>query len=318
MVTLLLLFVYCSNGYSQQISRTVNYKATDQLGNGIHKEYALPSEVDPEKHFQVQFYFHLTPEDITAEVTGTITFDQGNGTLQIRGTDGKLQSEGGISFDGVIKIAFELPPIPFFIDEPIRIRVELPFSISNFLSEQLLNRFPIKVNALKPWNKSESLESFHFTGDPIEVRGGIRELIRMEIQAEHIVEAIIRAVTISAGVPLPGIAIDVLGDAFEIALGNAAISYNLGFLSTLTLKGKSIIVNGQVLTSENQTINAPGLDLSQNSDIVNSSYEEQFTYQLDYVVSSDVWLEFNPLGIPVWSYPKTVIAEFPTPIIPKQ
>ena len=140
----------------------------------------------------------------------------------------------------------------------------------------------------------------------------------MEIQAEHIVEAIIRAVTISAGVPLPGIAIDVLGDAFEIALGNAAISYNLGFLSTLTLKGKSIIVNGQVLTSENQTINAPGLDLSQNSDIVNSSYEEQFTYQLDYVVSSDVWLEFNPLGIPVWSYPKTVIAEFPTPIIPKQ
>ena len=70
--------------------------------------------------------------------------------------------------------------------------------------------------------------------------------------------------------------------------------------------------------SEDQIIKAPGLDLSADTYTVDSSYEEQFTYQLDFVASSDVWLEFNPLGIPVWSYPKTVIAEFPSALIPKQ
>ena len=124
--------------------------------------------------------------------------------------------------------------------------------------------------------------------------------------------------TKSVSVPLPPIALKALGKAFEIALGNAAISYNLGFLSTLTLTGQSITVNGEQLMSEDQIIKAPGLDLSEDTYTVDSSYEEQFTYQLDFVASSDVWLEFNPLGIPVWSYPKTVIAEFPSPLIPKQ
>ena len=41
-------------------------------------------------------------------------------------------------------------------------------------------------------------------------------------------------------------------------------------------------------------------------------------YQLDWVMSSDVWLEFNPLGIPIWSYPKKVILEILPPIIPEQ
>ena len=318
-VTLILLFACHSVGYSQQVSRTVNYNALFQpFGEGIHKEYLLPAEVDPEKHLQIRTNLDLTPEDLTIHVNGTLVFDQGNGTLQIRGEDGVLRSEGGISFAGVISIAFELPKIPFAIDEPIPIKIELPFSISNFLSEGILKKLPIPINVLDTWTVSESFESLLFTGDPIEVRGGIRDMLRVELQVEHIVEMIIRAVTASAGVPLPGIAIDILGDAFEIALGNAGISYNLGFLSTATLTGKSITVNGQSITSENQSIRAPGLDLSQSHYTVNSSYEEQFTYQLDYVASSDVWLEFNPLGIPVWSYPKTVIAEFPTPIIPKQ
>ena len=314
--TLLLLFVCHSVGYSQQISRTVNYKALFQpFGEGIHKEYPLPAEVeDPDSYFQIQFNFDLTPEDITAEITGTLTFDQENGTLQIRGEDGKLQSEGGISFGGIVKIAFELPPIPAFTTEPILLKVEVPFSISNFLSESYLNTLPIPINALEPWNESASFETFHFNGKPIEVRGGIRDLVRLELTAVDIVGLILTALSQGA---LPPPVTKLLGIAFEKGVGNAAISYNLGFLSTATLKGKSIIVNGQQITNENQIIEAVGLDLSENSYTVNSSYEEKFTYQLDYVVSGDVWLEFNPLGIPVWSYPKTVIAEFPTPIIPK-
>ena len=323
-VAMLFLSLVChSVGYSQQVSKTVNYTAKFQpFGAGIHKTFALPSEVDPENHFQVGFIFDLKPEDIRANVTATLIFDQGNETLQIRGKDGELQSQGGINLQAFVKIACELPPILFATTEPVFVEVEIPFSVSNFLNAEVLKKLPSiglpAINALDGWDTSESFNSLLFNGKPIELRGGIRELVRAELQATDIVEAIIDAVTKSVSVPLPPIALKALGKAFEIALGNAAISYNLGFLSTLTLTGQSITVNGEQLMSEDQIIKAPGLDLSEDTYTVDSSYEEQFTYQLDFVASSDVWLEFNPLGIPVWSYPKTVIAEFPSPLIPKQ
>ena len=331
-----MLFLLCvchSMGYAQQISKTVSYEAEFQpFGEGIRKEFTLPSEIKSENYFQIGFVFDLKPEDITANVTATLIFDQDNGTIQVRGKDGNLQSEGGISLEAVVRIVCTLPPIPFvvldpiIIDpitiDPIFIDVEIPFSISNFLNAEVLKKLPSiglpAINALDGWDTSESFNSLLFNGKPIELRGGIRELVRAELQATDIVEAIIDAVTKSVSVPLPPIALKALGKAFEIALGNAAISYNLGFLSTLTLTGQSITVNGEQLMSEDQIIKAPGLDLSADTYTVDSSYEEQFTYQLDFVASSDVWLEFNPLGIPVWSYPKTVIAEFPSPLIPKQ
>ena len=315
-VTLLLLLVCHSVGYPQQISRTVNYKALFQpFGDGIHKEYPLPAEVDdPDNYFQILFNVDLTPEDITAEITGTITFDQENGTLQMRGADGKLQSEGGISFGGIIKIAIKLPPIPAFIAEPILLKTEIPFSISNLLSESYLKSGPISINVLEPWHVFASFETFHLNGNPIEVRGGIRDLVRLELTAVDIASLILTALTSGA---LPPPVTNLLGIAFDKGIGNAGISYNLGFLSTATLTGKSITVNGQQITSENQIISAPGLDLSQSSYTVNSSYEERFTYQLDYVVSSDVRLKFNPLGISVWDYEK-VIFERDLPIIEKQ
>ena len=314
--TLLLLFVFQSIGYSQQVSKTVNYNAIYQhFGEGIHKEYPLPAEVeDPDNYFQILFNVDLTPEDITAEITGTITFDQKNGTLQMRGEDGKLQSEGGISFGAIVKIAIKLPKIPVFTTEPILLKTEIPLSISNILSDSAGLILPISINAIEPWNESKSFETFHFNGNPIEVRGGIRDLVRLELTAVDIASLILTALTSGA---LPPPVTNLLGIAFDKGIGNAGISYNLGFLSTATLTGKSITVNGQQITSENQIISAPGLDLSQSSYTVNSSYEERFTYQLDYVVSSDVRLKFNPLGISVWDYEK-VILEIPTPIIPKQ
>ena len=321
-VTLLLLFVCHSVVYSQQVSRTVNYNAIFQpFGEGIHKEYLLPAEVDPEEHFQIRVSFDLTPEDITAGVTGTITFDPENGTLQIRGRDGSLRSEGGIRLQGVIDIAFELEIIPFLIVDPVLLTATLILdAVIDLPSIPIAAEVPIpgfpQIN--ETWHAPQQFESLLLNGESVEVRGGLRKLARVELQAKDIVEAITRATTASAGVPLPPIAINAIGVVFEKGLGNAAVSCNLGFLSTATLTGKSITVNGQQITSEDQIISAPGLDLSQNTYTVNSSYEERFTYQLAFVVSSDVWLEFNPLGIPVWSYPETVIIQKETPIIEKQ
>ena len=234
-VAMLFLSLVChSVGYSQQVSKTVNYTAAFQpFGEGIRKTFALPSEVDPENHFQVGFMFDLKPEEITANITATLIFDQGNETLQIRGKDGELQSQGGINLQAFVKVACELPPIPFATTEPVFVEVEIPFSISNFLNAKIHEELPSiglpPINALDGWDTSQSFNSLLFNGTPVELRGGIRELVRAELQATDIVEAIIGAVTTSVGVPLPRIALKVLGKAFEIALGNAAISYNLGF-----------------------------------------------------------------------------------------
>ena len=303
-VTLLLLLICHPIGYAQKISRTINYSGEHSfIKDGIRKTYALPAEVDPEKHFQLYFNFELRPERVTADLRGVLTLDQDNRTLQIHGTDGNLRSSGGSLLEGVIRIAFEMP-IPLFSEEPIPITARVPI--------------PYFPQIDKTWNQSESFSSFLMNDEePIHLRAGLRDLVRLELTAVDIVEAIIDAVTTGAGVKLPGIAIKAMGKAVEIAVGNAAISYNVGFLSTSTLVGEAVTLNGTRVTREKEEIPAPGLDMSQSIYEVDSIYDGRFTYQLDWVTSSDVWLEFNPLGIPIWSYPKTVIAEFPTPLIPE-
>ena len=341
LVTLLVLCVCSSVGYSQQISRTVSYKAIYQpFGAGIHKEYSLPAEVDPEKHLQLHFVFSVRPEDISANLQGALTLDPEQGTLQIRGTDGSLTSEGGLVIEAVIKVAFEIASIPFVTKEPIQIKTELPIFSADSLDDKLTNiigearsgsngasgtpgkkprlsgLISLKTNLVDAWYGTESFNSLLLEDSTTaNVRGGIRDMVRAELTAVDIVELII--VAVSSGTVPPNVA-NVLGIIIEAGVGNAGISCNLGFLSTATLTGKSVLLNGQRITSENQMIPAPRLDRSQNNYTVNSSYEEQFTYQLDFVISSDIWLDFNPLGIPVWSYPKTVVAEYPQPLIPKR
>ena len=341
--TLLLLFVCQSIGFSQQVSQIVNYKAKFQpFDDGIHKTYSLPADVKPEKHFQLHFSFDLTPEVITADVAGIMTFDQEKGTLQIHGRDGNLGSEGGMSLEGVVRIAFEIESIPFVtidpvliaatliinhaIKEPIPIKAEVPVftaesvdklfseTINELLSQLGLSLGAFQINLADTWNESESFGSLLLNGESNNVSGGIRDILRYELQTSDVVKLIIRAVTLSVGAPLPGPVINALGIVFEKGMGNAAISGNLGFLSTSELLGESITLNDQKITKENQIIEAPGLDLSQNSYTVNSSYNARLMYQLDFVASSDVWLEFNPLGIPVWNYPKTVIGKKPITI----
>ena len=320
-IPFLLLTCY-SASYSQQVSRVVNYSATYKpFGDEIRKEYAFPNDVDPDKHFQIVFTFDLTPEQIEADVTGTMIFDQENGTIQIRGRDGNLQSTGGLTLKGVVKVAFVIESIPILCDFPLTLTVlcpitvildnlvETPLSIDGevtFLEagglnlSKLLPIGSLTVNPFQTWNETEPFSTL-LLNDDVVVRGGIRKLVRAELTAVEVVQLIVAALTaIPSSVSAP------LGTVIEKGLGNAAISANLGFISTATLSGESITVNGVKITSESQTIEAPGLDLSQDSYTVNSSYNEKFKYKLDLAATSDVTIEFNPLGIPIWSYEKVI------------
>ena len=332
-IPLLILACY-SVCYSQQVSQIVNYNAEyTPFGDGIQKEYAFPKNVDPDNHFQIVFTFDLTPEQIEADVTGTMTFDQENGTIQLRGKDGNLQSKGGLTLKGVVKIAFVIESVPYLTLEPtllvavlaINQLVDFPLPVKNEvvvfepggldLSQLLSELIPIgslTVNPYQTWDESEPFSTL-LLDDDVVVRGGIRKLVRAELTAVEVAQLILTALTaIPPSLSKPAATI------VEKGIGNAAISANLGFLSTATLSGESITVNGVKITRENQTIKAPGLDMSQNSYTVNSSYNEKFTYKLDLAATSDVTLEFNPLGIPIWNYEK-VIGELPiTPIVSEQ
>ena len=334
-IVVLLLILTCSSVcYSQQVSRLVNYHADFKpFGEGIKKEYPFPKDVDPDNHFQIVFTFQVMPEQIEADVMGTIIFDQENGTIQIRGNDGSLQSKGGLELKGVVKIAFEIESIPILCDGPLLFTVlcpvtftinqfvEFPLSIkgeATFLEPGDLNLsqlLPIGSLTIKPyqtWKESEPFSTL-LLNDDVAVRGGIRDLVQAELSAVDVVQLIIAALT-----AIPPSVSEPLGTIIESGLvGNAKIRANLGFLSTATLSGKSITVNGVKITRENQTIKAPGLDLSQDSYTVNSSYNEKFTYKLDLTVTSDIVLEFNPLGIPIWDYKKE-IGELPIPIVSEQ
>ena len=321
-VAVLLLFVCHSVGYSEPISKPLNYYAIFKpFGNGIRKKYELPAVVDPEKHFQIRVNFELIPEDIRAGVRGEITFDQQKGTLQVRGREGYLQSKGGLELKGVISVAFEIESIPFVTLDPVVLTAT--FIINKFfVTEPILQvdaEVPIPGFSLinRTWNDPQQFHSLLLDGKSVEVQGGIRDLASVGLDADDIVQVITAAAAASAGVPLPPIALNALGIIFDAGVGNAGISYDLGILSTATLTGKSVTLNGQQITSENQIISAPGLDLSKDSYRVNSSYEERFTYQLDYVVGSSVYLKFNPLGIPIYDYEKVPV-EIRTPILPKQ
>ena len=340
-VILFLLLTCHSDCYSQQTSRIVNYNAEYQHGDGIKIKYAfpeIPENVDPDKHFQIVFTFDLAPEQIEADIAGTMTFDQENGTIQIRGRDGNLQSKGGLTLNGVVKFEFEIESIPFATLEPILVAaaftisnlVKLPITIEGedtFLEVEVgapplySKSYPIgslTINPFQTWDESEPFNTL-LLDDDATVKGGIYKLVRAEL--DELDAAILIAAAITAGgalkaaAKLPSIAKDALQTIIQLAIGKAAIGANLGFLSTTTLSGESITVNGEKITNENQTIQAPGLDLSQNSYTVNSSYNEKFTYKLDFAATSDVTLEFNPLGIPIWNYDK-IISEHPiVPIV---
>ena len=90
---------------------------------------------------------------------------------------------------------------------------------------------------------------------------------------------------------------------------DGGLQLNGGLTSDLALSGEAISMNGSRIVREGQSISAPGLDLSQTSYEVTSDYVEDFTYNLNFVVSSDFYVTLDPplLG-PIWSKEFEIVA----------
>ena len=287
-----LLLICTSVGYSEQISKAVRYRADfSPLGSGFSKEYLVPSfAITDDWPLYLRFNFQLNPGQVIAELNGEIILDPDNRTITIRGTDGEFLTNGGIIFTGKLVGDFEI--LGWYV-----------------YHEWDIPGFP-QIN--QSWDDSDEFQSFLLDETkPAEVEAKLRALVTVTISAIDIAKLIIDGLTAGGTKVVPKAVIDKIKDWLD-----AGIKINGGLSSELALYGKAISVNGEYIRREGQSISAPGLDLSRNSYKVNSEYLEHLTFNLNALISADLYAVLDPplLG-PIWST-SVELVEVPIPLLP--
>ena len=154
----------------------------------------------------------------------------------------------GITF-GIVDLVFDLPEIEVPVDGRVTV-------------------FDLGPH----WRDSKSFNSFLLNGESVQITAGVRDILSKKLSAVDLAGVIVTATT-----GIPPFAVDVAEEAIKIGLGDSRISLNAGLTSNLTLSGEAIIVNGQRVVREGQSIAAPRFDPAQNSYDVNTTYVEDFT-----------------------------------------
>ena len=288
--------------FSQEISKPVTYSAQFKpLGDGIDWEGSVPDDFDA---VHLSFKFNINPGTVESEINANIIFDPDNQTLSVQPriiTDlsnvyaGKFGYSAGVLLSGEIIFDFVLP-IPFFPDIPIYHAHPIP-------------GFP-QIN--EGWNDETFFDSL-LLNESVEVEGGVRKIVSVDITVVEIAELL--AIVLSQG-SLPQRIADKAGDIIKEYIGDGGIRLNGGLKNKFTLSGAGIFADGQLITDEDQTVSTPGLNPSLDSYSIHSSYEERFSVELNFVISSDVFFNFAPFDIELWSYEKEIL-EVPIPIVPK-
>ena len=313
-LTIALFVVTCQSvSYSAQISKRVNYNAEISPFDKIDKKLSFPENHDP---FYLQLTFLLSPGTVTADFTGEVIFNQDNETITLRGSASRFSTEGGINFTGTIEMDFILP-VNFYTLLFASPAIGVAFGVVDLVFDLPEIAVPVDGTATAfdfgpHWRNSKAFNSFLLDGKSVQIKAGVRDILAKKLSAIDLAGIIVTATT---GIPPP--MVDIAEDVIKIGLGDSRISLNAGLTSNLKLSGKEIIVNGQKVTKEGQSISAPGLNLSQSSYAVDSTYVEKFTSTLDLDFSADIELAFNPLGIEMWAYDEP-FAELLINVIPER
>ena len=251
----------------------------------------------------LEFELVFSPGTVTTELAGEILFHETNQTIKVHGTGGHLSSAGGVVLKGAILMNFMVPLPEAFFEEDDRAHINHKVEIPG-------------LNINKGWNESKTFDSFLLRNshpENVKLDIGIPDLVTIRLSAVEIVPVVASALL--SGGTLTGavkIFVDNLSDYLD-----AGISLNGGLASELTLSGKAIIVNGTAVGSENLLIRAPDFDSTKETYWIESSYDEAFTYSLDFVARSSAYAKVAVLGgIEIWSYDEP-FAEKRIAIIPK-
>ena len=299
-LTLLLLLNSASIVNSREVI-PVTYRAEFiPFGKGLNMKQMFP-EGGGALGLECELVF--SPGTVTAEVAGEIHFHQEKETLLGLGTGGHLSSDGGVILKGEIVMNFMVPlPEAFFEeDDSVHINHKVPIP-------------ELSIN--KGWNESEVFASFLLKSshpENVKLDIGIPDMVTIRLSAVEVVPVITSAL-LSGGTLTAAVKIfaDNLSDYLD-----AGISLRGGIASELTLAGKSITVSGSSIMREGMLIRAPNVDSTKETYQIESSYDEEFTYTLDFVASSNAYAKVTVIGdIEIWSYEEP-FAEKRISIIPK-
>ena len=273
---------------SSEEVKPVTYRAEFiPFGKGLKRKEMIPPGGGA---LGLDFELVLSPGTVTAEVGGEIHFYEDNETIRVRGTSGRLSSDGGIILTGDIVMNFMVPLPEAFFEEDDSVPVNLKVPIPGFPRIE------------KGWNESTDFNSFLLRGsqpESVKLDIAIPQLVTLQLSAVEIVPVITSAIlsggTLTAAVK---IFVDHLSDYLD-----AGISLNGGIASELTLAGKAITVNGTPITRENLLIRASNIDPTEETYQIESNYDEEFMYTLDFVASSNAYAKVVFLGgIEIWGY----------------
>ncbi len=290
-----LLLSYPLVGDSQKFP--VTYRAESKpFGEGFTWNQAIPPGGGA---LGLELELVFSPGTVTAEVAGDIILDPFTGTFSVRGKDGHLSSDGGIVLKGAIVMDFIIPLLEAFFeeDDDVRIKYRIPITA---------------LNIDKGWNESVQFNSFLLGGSSVKLDIGVPELVTVQLSAVEIVP-VVAGVILSGGTATR--AAQILADNLSDYL-DAGIQLNGGLVSELTLAGKAVIVNGASITHEYVPIRAPGFNPTAEMYEIQSSYDEEFTYTLDFIARSSIYARVAVLGLEIWSY-NNRFAEKRIPIIGK-
>ena len=281
-----LLFSHTPVGNSLEVT-PVTYRAEFKpFGDGFTRKQVIPPDGGA---LSLNIELVLSPGTLTAEVAGNISFYEGNRTIHLQGKGGHLSSDGGIVLKGDIVMDFILPLPEAFFEEEDEPHIQQSIPIPG-------------LNINKGWNESVQFDSFLLKGsnpERIKLDIGIPELVTLEVSAVKIVP-VVAATILSGGTAT--VAAKIFAESISDYL-DMGIRLNGGLVSELTLAGKAVTVNGTPITVEGPPIRAPGFDPTVETYQLQSSYDEEFTYTLDFVASGSAYARVSVLfGIEIWSY----------------
>ena len=223
--------------------------------------------------------------DVAAEVTGHIYLYEGNRTVSLRGGDGHLRTAGSIKLTGDIVMDFTLPLLAAFFggntDVHIRLRKKIPESPAHTKSWQGIKHFDHSFLLSNSYPRSVTL---HSHAEPVTVFVAPSEILSL-------IANVIWQTAITA--PLKHNLSDYMV---------AGIQFQGHISNELNLRGKAVTVNGTPITQLG-SIGASGLDPTQETYQIQSTYDEEFTHKIDMVANSQIYAKFTFLkGIEIWSY----------------
>ena len=286
--TLALILAFLCIAAASSIAAPVTYltEPIKPFGNGTTWEHKIGEAI------ALNFQLQIEPETINVSLEGDITYNPKDKTITVRSGNGELSSHAGAAVLATLDLDFVLPWVPNSI--PIKSSLAIP-------------NLPTTA---KTWDEKTAFSGFRLGGaSPVQLEPDVTIVSKELASAVDLLFDALTATTSVVGALAQAVFQQLVKNSLD-----ARIDANLSLSSRLGFAGTSVQVNGESIPSDNATIAAPRGAGAQGTYDINSTYQGDLTYQLDAVLSADIFAHLTLLGNDIWSYDYT-LAETRLPVI---